>query len=154
MSDAFPLDFDALQKGDVIPSQKIEKIYQVNLLRDPSKFQLRALGLSQQIHDERPDLLARVDGNTVRVMTDVEAEEWTNTQVVKAVSSIARNAKRRAVIDRGGFDEQQTRVAESRDRAITALAIMTRKQLAKARREEMLLTSGKFTEDETPEAAE
>jgi hypothetical protein len=151
MSEIFPLDFEGLEKGDVVPCEKIERIYQISHLTDPLAYQLKTLALSKQISDERPDLLARVEGLTVRVMTDLEAEEWTHAQATRAVASIARNARRRAVIDRSEFSEEEKRVAESRDRTITALALMTRKELARARRDELLLKPKKQDEDEEGE---
>lgn len=146
-SDRYPLDFDALHKGDCIPCDQIERIYQVNHRTDLTSFQFKALELSQNIHRERPDLLARVDGYSVRIMTDAEAEEWTYAQTRKAVASIARNARRRAVINRDQFTDEQRRVAESRDRSVTALAIIASKNLAKQRREELLMS----TSDEAAE---
>lgn len=147
-SDAFPLDFAALEKGTVIPQEQIESIYQVRHATTPDEYHFKAMALSQQIEQERPDLLARVDGLSVRVMTDAEADEVTDKRIDQAVRSIRRNAKRRAVINRDGFSEEQKKIADVRDRNATALMIMTSKQLRAARREKLLLAA------RTDEAAE
>lgn len=140
-TDAFPLDYEALQKGDVITQERIEAIYQVRYQNDPKQFQFRAMSLIESIESERPDLLARVDGQTVRIMTDIEADEVTNDRIERHVRGIGRNAKRRAVINRDGFSDEQKKISDVRDRNATALMIMTRKQMRAARREKLLLAA-------------
>jgi hypothetical protein len=56
---------------------------------------------------------------------------------------MGKNTKRRAVINRSGFDDVQMKTAESRDRASTMLALSTRKELARANREARLLAAPK-----------
>lgn len=139
MSNVHPLDFEALKKGDVISQQQIESIYQVQLVLDADRFRFKAMELMGEIESARDDLLCRIDGGTVRVMTDAEAEEVTWRRIEQSVGTIGRNAKRRAAIVRDEFDDQQRKVAESRDLHATFLMVATRKQLQKARREELLL---------------
>jgi hypothetical protein len=143
MSDMYPLDFDTLKKGDVIAETQLEQIYQVNRRKEPDKFRLKMLTLREDIERARPDLLCRCDGADVRVMTDQEAEEHTWERIGHAVRSMGKNTKRRAVINRSGFDDVQMKTAESRDRASTMLALSTRKVLARANREARLLAAPK-----------
>lgn len=138
-TDAFPLDFAALNKGDVVSQDQIESIYQVRYDSEPEQFHFKAMSLMQEIERERPDLLTRVDGLTVRVMTDLEADEVTDKRIEQGVRTIKRNATRRARIDRNGFSEEEKKIADVRDRNATALMIMTSKQLRAARREKLLL---------------
>lgn len=140
-NDMFPLDFESLNKGDVITESQLEQIYQLERRKDPDRFRLKMLALREDIERARPDLLCRCDGADVRIMTDQEAEEHTWERFAHAVRSMGRNAKRRAVIDRSAFDDTQTKIAESRDRAATMLALTTRKELAKAEREKRLLAA-------------
>lgn len=140
-TDAFPLDFTALEKGAVIPQEQIESIYQVRHAADPEQFHFKAMALSQEIERERPDLLTRVDGLSVRVMTDAEADDVTDRRIEHGARAIARNAKRRARINRDGFSDEQKKIADIRDRNATALMIMTSKQLRAARREKLLLSA-------------
>lgn len=102
----------------------------------------------QDIEQERPDLLARIDGLSVRIMLDIEADDITNKRVEQAVRSIRRNAKRRSVINREGFSNDERRVSEVRDRNATALMIMTSKQLRASQREALMLSSAAATEPE------
>lgn len=153
-SQHFPLDFDALEKGSVVPPEQIERIAQVKRDKDPQKFAFAAMGLRDQIERERPDLVARIDGGSIRVLHDAEAERWTFEQTTIAVKRIGRNAARRARIVRDKFDNEQMRLAESRDRAVTALALFTRKEIRRAQREQLLISTGSVVVAEEEEVDE
>ncbi len=135
MTEQHPLDFDALTKGDTIQRSTIEDIYKPE---KESEFRLACLRLAGRIESERRDLLVRHDGDCLRIMTDAEADQVLNTRVVRAVSSLKRQAQRRPRIDRSGFTDEMRRDADSRDRLAVGLAITTRKQLAKFERDHLL----------------
>lgn len=143
-SEKHPIDFDSLKHGDVITVEQIEKIY--SMPRTDSGFHFKVLELWGDIEREC-DLLVRSDGQNLRIMEDLEAEEVTNRRVHKAARSMMRNAKRRAVINRDGFTEEQKRLAETRDSHITAFALFSRKEIAKARRNELLLSGKREDKD-------
>lgn len=143
----YPFDFEALQKGDMITRDQIVAALGRPVVGDAApkiddaRFRLLAMQLGEMIENQRPDLLVRMQGDSLRIMHDLEADQVTAGRCVKAVRSIGRNARRRAAIDRAQFTEEELRVAQTNDRAITALAVMTRRELTKARRE--LLLAGK-----------
>jgi hypothetical protein len=145
-SEPFPVDFDALRKGDVIDAIRIERIYNVRRATQPDRFRLSTLKLREDIERRRPDLLCRSVGDDVQIMTDQEAEAHTWDRIGSAVRQMGRSTTRRAVIDRSGFSDSQKAVAESRDRAATMLALANRKELAKAERESRMLGEAKKTE--------
>lgn len=151
-SEPFPLDFEALQKGDVLSREQIVKALGRPIVGerltpfDEHRFRMLAMQLGGMIESERPDLVVGYHHDTIRILTDIEAEEATKRRCRSAVRSIGRNARRRAAIDRSEFSAEQLREAETNDRSITALALMTRKELARAQRE--LLLSGKAEDDD------
>jgi len=144
----FPVDFSILNKGDVFTQIQIERIYNVRYSTNPNDYHFRAMSLMQDIEQERPDLLVRIDGLSVRVMTDVEADDITDKRIAQAVRSIGRNAKRRSVINREHFSNDERRVSEVRDRNATALMLMTSKQLRASQREKLMLSSAAASEPE------
>lgn len=135
---AFPLDFSALNKGDLVPQEKIEQIFRVRAQVDAQAYQLSALRLVTMIENHRQDLVAVVDGRDVRVLLDSEADGVLHRRAVNAVRSIHRNTKRRGRLDHAQLTAEQRKTAESRDQFATALTIQTRKLLQKAERDKLL----------------
>lgn len=151
-SELFPLDFEALNKGDTITQNQIESIYQTRYAIAPDEYRRKMMDLGSRIERERPgELLVKYDGLTLRIMTDHEADEVTHKRIVHAVGTIGRNSHRRAAINRDEFSGEQKKVAESRDMFATTLALATRKELRRAKREQMLLSSPKADEPKLPE---
>lgn len=141
VSELFPLDFDALKKGEVITQERIETIYRVRELEDPEKFRLAQMKLVEQIEEHRFDLYPRMKKNTVIIMQDAEAEEYNCERMKKHVSSLQRDTRRRARIERKSFDEVSRRAAESRDIGYGALAAVSARALRKANQEAKRLSA-------------
>lgn len=133
-----PLDFDALVKDTTISMAQVERIYNVRCATSPEAFRLCLLRLKEDIERNRSDLLCRVHGNDIRIMTDAEANDHTWDEYRRGVRKIAKQAKRRCAIDHGKLETADRRVAELRDAHITAQAIMNRRELAKFAREKLL----------------
>lgn len=148
MDDTFPLDFESLRKGDVIPQEKIEKIYLCKRSEKPDEYPWKVVGLCEQIRSRRPDLEAHVCGrdNGIAILTDAEAENKTQSDIERAQQKIITTTKRRASIDRTHFDEQARRIAEYNDRQNQMVMMMNRKSLNERRREIALLASHNQTE--------
>jgi hypothetical protein len=140
-SELHPLDFDALRKDSVIDQAEIERIFNVRKKQAPDAFQLCQLRLSQDIERNRRDLLVRIQGDSIRIMTDSEANEHTWKEYRRGVRKIAKQARRRSAIASAELPEAERRVAELRDQHITVQAIMNRRALAKAQRD-MLIGAG------------
>jgi hypothetical protein len=142
-TDIHPLDFEALQKGDVIEQSTIEKAYAIRHDDDPDGYRVQGqLRLRAEILSHRGDLLVRTKGRGLVVLTDEQAEEYTVSRHAQLVGATLRNTSTRARIDRSGFDELQQRKAESWDRAMTAQAMDARKSLRAERRRQLLLGNG------------
>jgi hypothetical protein len=139
VSDLFPLDFEALKKGDVIEQSRIESIYQVKFGTDPTRYRLMQMKLVEIIERERPDLYPRTDRATVRIMEDKEAEAYNCGRHEAHVRGLARDARRRGRINRSEFSDADRRAAESRDLGFAALAAMAKRELVKAEREALML---------------
>ena len=139
MSDAFPIDFEALAKGMVIDQKQIEAIYQHKAGADPDAFRLAQMRLVELIEKNRADLYPRIERHSIRIMTDKEAEEYNGARQRAHVRGIARDALRRGRINRSEFSDGERRAAESRDRGFSALALLTHRELRKSEREARLL---------------
>jgi hypothetical protein len=134
MSELHPIDFQALTKDSTIDQAQIERIYNVRKQQAPEAYRLCQLRLSHDIEHNRRDLLCRIQGDGIRIMTDSEANEHTWDEYRRGVRKIAKQARRRTAIDAASLPEGERRVAELRDAHVTAQAIMNRKALAKAKR--------------------
>lgn len=141
MNDAFPIDYEALKKGDVIPQEKIESVYQVKYRERPEDYGFKQMDLCECIRLNRKDLLAHVrcHGKGILIMSDQEAEAKTQSDIARAQRGIIRTTKRRASIDRTGFDETALKVAEYNDRQNTVCAMFIRRDLVARRRETAVL---------------
>ncbi len=134
----FPLDFDALEKGQTIHTQEIEAIY--GIPKDDRQFRFKLMALRTQIEHERSDLLVRETRDALRIMTDREADEYLEGQTDKSVSRLKRTAARTLRVDRSDFTDAERRLSESRSRKATMIAMFaekgrreSRKQLAEAK---------------------
>lgn len=136
----WPLDFDALQKGDVISQERIEAIYRVKF-SDADTYRLAVMKLVERIEAERSDLYPRTSKNTIVIMTDAEAEAYNCDRMKKHVEALQRDTRRRGRIERKEFDDAGRRAAESRDIGYGALAAISARALRKANQEAKLLAS-------------
>ena len=135
-TDAFPLDFEALQKGDLITQEKIESIYLVKYRDDPKQYAFCQMRLAGEIRNHRHDLAAHVKGRdtSIEILTDEQAEDHTRKLFEQARQRIVTTGVRRASIDRGGFDAAKRTASESQDRIIQASGMELAKIEEQARR--------------------
>jgi hypothetical protein len=136
MSNVFPLDFEAINKGDVIPQSKIEQIYLTQYRADPKAYAFAQMKLCNAIRESRPDLSAHIRSRDldIEVMSDEQAEAHTQRRFEQARRTIATNAVRRASIDRSDFDSAKKAVAETNDRIQHASSIELMRVAEQARR--------------------
>lgn len=163
-SERFPLDFDTLQKGDVVPAEIIQKAFPrvVGDVRSyTTEFRLLQMRLKEMIEDARPDLVTACELDTIRILTDLEADSATVGRIRNAVRAIGRNHQRRARIDRSDFTPEQVRSAEHHDRMATMVHLAARKALTKADSERRLAAGGELPVEKSldqkpaePEASE
>jgi hypothetical protein len=107
----FPLDFEALRKGDVIAPEVIEAAYRVS--RADRNYQLATMKLKERI--ER-DLEARgypvtikQEKDALRILTDPEAVEYNDAAFKASLRAIGRAHHRLCVVDTEQLTEQERR---------------------------------------------
>jgi hypothetical protein len=152
-----PLDFTALQKGQFINHSDVEAITAVRFEKDPRRYQLELMKLRQSIWDNRDDLVAKIEGLGLRILTDEEADQYIWDEQRRLVDKQKRLAKARARIDRTHFDTVATQVAEQRDMFCAGTALMLNQAIRKAERDQLLLgeaTPGRGPNERNEQASE
>jgi hypothetical protein len=89
----YPIDLDALKKGDYISPEEISKIYSVPLTS--SKFNLYALKLKCFIKEKSSQaefqFLTKIEGGGVRILTDKESIRYTDNLSDNTVRRLFRH---------------------------------------------------------------
>lgn len=106
----FPLDFDVLQKGDVIGPDVLEEITQEKAGTDAYK--LKVLGLRFQVEQHMEQrgcdvYVVGYHGDSVRILLDAEGDKHTTGVVVSSIRKMARFIQKQIRIDVSEFSEQQ-----------------------------------------------
>lgn len=125
----YPLDFDALQKGQYIDCETLTHIFGVQ--PGTSLFSLETMKLKQRIECERADLIARGEGQGLRILTDEEAGPYLHSRMASHVRGLAKTSQKRSRIDPNELDEDQRRVHESENRIAASVAIAARQAMRK-----------------------
>lgn len=107
----WPLDFDALSKGDVIDSGRLAEI--TKAAPGTSTYSLRLLQVKEQIErkllQREYPVTTKIEGNCLRILTDAEASEYNEQQAEQAVRKAYRSLRRQMNVDvRSLTPEQQT----------------------------------------------
>ncbi len=130
-----PLDFAALNKGDIIGQAQLENIFSFTCSAKPEGYRFAVLGLQGQIERERTDLLTRgVNQYDIEVMMDLDAEYYLRKRLAAIVDSLGRITGRRVRIDRTEFESPVKMASESLDRSYQGMALMARSAHRKALR--------------------
>lgn len=115
----YPLDFDALQKGDYIAPETVERITGVN--RDSAHYSLKIMGLIASITERLAEreiplhVVVRQENRGIRIEQDWPASAYVYSEAERARRSIARNYARLAqAVDSAEFDACQRRQHENR----------------------------------------
>ena len=96
MVEYFPLDFDKLQKGSIVPKEKVEELY--NISHTDKLYSLRVLGLREEIERElanrkRPVVTRCID-DAIHILEDAAAAKYTAHQGRAAVRKLVRTHHR------------------------------------------------------------
>jgi hypothetical protein len=130
----YPMDFEALQKGDVISSATIERITTVNP-RDYRAWQIAVLNLqsivTRELRKLDRDWVVCQKGNDLRILTDLEAKAYNARAQRAAIRKFAVSHRKNMAVDTSDF------TAEERAEHHRQLAIGSRQLVAvrQARRE-------------------
>jgi len=105
----YPVDYEALNKGDVLSQEQLEKI--TDERAGTPHFQLKVLALRAKIETAKEDMGEPVvlasHGNTLCVLTDREASERLNRHRKRAVRWLHRTVKRFVGVDVSDFSEDE-----------------------------------------------
>lgn len=97
----WPLDFDALSKGDVIESTRLADITKAT--PGTSTYSLRILQVKEQIERKLLQrdypVTTKIEGASIRILTDVEASEYNEQQGEQAVRKAFRALRRQMNVD-------------------------------------------------------
>lgn len=114
-TEKYPFDFDAMQKGDLIPAEIIESI--VKLPRTDRQFALKLLGLKEQIEDEldargRP-VVAKCERDGIKILTDEEARPYTEQQFKIGARKLRRAHLKTCLIDQSNLNDEDRKLHDS-----------------------------------------
>lgn len=114
----YPIDFDALRKGDAIPVSVIEQYSGQKY--GTEKYAFALMGLQSEIERrlaERDDPIFAVitsKSGEIHILNDAEGSECAFRRVKNSAASIYRNSKRLTRIDVNDLTSEQKRVHENR----------------------------------------
>lgn len=105
----WPLDFDALEKGHVIDSAKLSQITKCE--RGTAAYALCTLQVKQEIEKKLAQrdypVTCKVEKDSIRILTDVEASEYNEIQGEHAVRKAYRALRRQMNVDARNLTEEQ-----------------------------------------------
>lgn len=105
----FPIDYEALNKGDVIAVAEVERLVQCP--RDHRLFAMKATNLASTISlamDDlgRPVTIVLREGD-LRVLTDDEASQYNHEMFKQFFRRMGRSLRRLAAVDVGQLDSEE-----------------------------------------------
>lgn len=113
----YPIDFDALRKGDVVSPEVISAVYGVE--RSSRGFQVCALNLKDRIEralgERGYPVTVKTEMDAIRILTDAEAVQYNAASFERGVSAMARSHRRLAAVDHAQLDARES---EKRDRLL------------------------------------
>lgn len=105
----FPLDFDALKKGDVISLGQLQEITQEKYGSDAYRFKL--MKLSERIQDELDDrglpVTVASEGGELKILTDPEASNYNGMYFRTRMRQMMRAHRRAMAVERENLTELQ-----------------------------------------------
>jgi hypothetical protein len=131
-----PIDFSLVSKGTRLATHELVSVLGKSPA-DGAAWSFALIDLCERIEDEC-DLVAKIENDGIRVLTDSEACEYLFRQLELGARKMTRATRRRALIDRDQLTDAQRKVAESRDRIALAVSTSARGTLRKLKRLEAL----------------
>lgn len=146
-TEKWPLDFDAINKGDIITEAQCRAALNP---RDDKDFQLKLLTLKEEIerrHAELGTILTiKVTRNSLHILTDAEASEYNENRQQHALRHFVKSHRRLIGVEIGNLSSEQagehdrriahsanymTAIKETRktNRSITATPVSERPKL-------------------------
>lgn len=125
MTERYPFDYDTLEKGDIISTDSIEKIYGVTRFEKGFRFSLLKARAAIEMH--RNDLVVRESHDAIHILTDREADAYLAQQTESWIRRLGTTAKRTGRIDRSDFSDGERKLSEARSRMSIMAAMMAEK---------------------------
>lgn len=135
-TEKYPLDFDALEKGQYIDAETLTHIF--NVRPGTQLFSLKTMQLKMRIECERADLIARGEGQGIRILTDEEAGPYLHGRMEAHVRGLAKTSQKRSRIDPNALTPEQRAMHESENRIGASVAVAARQAMRKQLRIEAL----------------
>ncbi len=134
-SNRWPMDFEALNKGDVIPIEQIERIVQAK--KGTEKYALGALSLADAIMKAKAAMIEPVtckyEKGTLVILNDGDASVYNNNAVRKGIRKIARGFRRMLYVDTSDFSleekDKHLRRLETNGKYLHAIKLVRRGKL-------------------------
>lgn len=120
MESQYPLDFEALHKGQILEIEFLEKVFGTPYTRG-DRWSFRLMSLQAQIHD-KTDLSCCVDRDSIRILTDAEASQHNYQMVGRHVRGISRRTEKLLQVDRAQLDANGSVEHDRRLRVASAYA--------------------------------
>lgn len=107
----YPLDYDALKKGDVIPAAQLERI--LSRKRGTERYHLQLLTLRDEIERQlaiRGAIVAvRTFGDTLKILTDEEAAEHCPRRVHLGIRHAFKNHRKSLAVELPNLSDEKRR---------------------------------------------
>lgn len=120
MESQYPLDFEALTKGQILEIEFLEKVFGTPYIKG-DRWSFRLMGLQSQIH-EKTNLSCCVDRDSIRILTDAEASAHNYCMVGRHVRGISRRTEKLLQVDRAQLDASGSVEHDRRLRVASAYA--------------------------------
>lgn len=135
----YPLDFDALNKGDQIPQERLEEITGTRRGTQEHSFAVLALRgrIMAELRDRGKHVSVRISHGALQVLTDEQAAVYNVRLFRHGLRKSVRSYKRLANVNAQGLDSAQKR---DHDRNLLVLGKMLA-AARRARREELKVTA-------------
>lgn len=131
----WPMDYDELRKGDIIPAERVERIVGIKQSAGQA-YQLALLSLTSQIAQELGDRgrnwTLKTERGGIHILTDAEASTYNHREAKKARRAMLRRHQLNLSVDVGALNEDQRkqhdRIIEIDGKYVQAM-FATRKEL-------------------------
>lgn len=147
----FPIDYDSIAKGDVIPAARIERVMNVDR-RDRDAFKMAAMQLKARVVADlwrmgKKWTLSQ-KGDDIVVLTDAQAAEYTDRQIELDLRAMAKMLRHQLAVDVSALDDDQ-RSEHERNLEVNSKTLQA---ATSARRSTLRLTAHQRSTPGLPEA--
>jgi hypothetical protein len=113
MENQYPIDYEALKKGDMLDIYELEKIFAMNHQPGSKAWDFAVMGLQQKIHHQT-GLTVKCDNGALRILSDAEASEANAAEVDRHKRGIFSRNRKLLQVDRGALTNDQAAVHDRR----------------------------------------